>query len=497
MADKKDKNEPERRARQPRQEGGGIIKMFGGIVLLGVVAGLGVAYKDQIKALLNKPEEKPPAVFAPPAAPPPPEMAKAPEPIVPIAKPAAPIAKKAVIVDAAPMAKVGAEDALAKKLITAGRNSLEQFDFSGARKLFKEAGAKQAGTIIKNEAKTWELKTEQFAVATKHIDVSEFAVAETSYVMLTIDGSERRGLVRSQDDQTVNFQEIANPAGSGRTTFPIPRSDVKELKAVSKAERRNEFLQLVNGLESNASFQRSADFYDLVFLSKRLGLGHECIGYLDRAYVGGEGHSADPEVGDNFRKEVIRRTIDYCTLMLASGRSKAIVESELNGLTRKKLPGYDVAVQEVEDFRKNVLSKVRDDFKPTLREVKKAAPVVAVARKEKTQAVAAPSAKQLASESETIEFVVDSGGVRGGGAAAPIVDQANAKYDEGMKLYRGFKQGTNGNNNQSLKAAMKSLEEAVSLYDAALQKEPSNKAVLDRQTEANMIVYACKKYQTM
>ena len=44
---------------------------------------------------------------------------------------------------------------------------------------------------------------------------------------------------------------------------------------------------------------------------------------------------------------------------------------------------------------------------------------------------------------------------------------------------------------------MKKLELAVELYDKALQIEGSNKAILDRQTEASMIVYACKKYMTL
>src|SRR5687767_12594950 len=145
MAEKKGRSEPERRAREPRKQGGGIVRTFAGIIVLGVIAGLGVAFKDQIKAMIAPPE-KAPVAAAPQKPAPPPEPAKAPEPVVPLAKPAAPIEKKAAVVTPPPMAKVGADDAAAKKIIAAGRTALEQFDFNGAMKLFKEAGTKQTGT---------------------------------------------------------------------------------------------------------------------------------------------------------------------------------------------------------------------------------------------------------------------------------------------------------------------------------------------------------------
>jgi hypothetical protein len=160
-------------------------------------------------------------------------------------------------------------------------------------------------------------------------------------------------------------------------------------------------------------------------------------------------------------------------------------------------PDYQVAQDEVEAFKIQVLSKVKDDFRPSITEVKKTE--VAAAAPKKADGKPATTAKEMANEDQ-IDFVVDSGGVQGHGAAAPVVEQANVKYEEGMRLYRGYKQGRLGNNasnNQTLREAMKYLETAVNMYDEALKKDPGNKAVLDRQTTANMIVYACKKYQTL
>jgi hypothetical protein len=130
--------------------------------------------------------------------------------------------------------------------------------------------------------------------------------------------------------------------------------------------------------------------------------------------------------------------------------------------------------------------------------VKKEKPeVVANANPSKSTATPKPTAKELVTEDSISEVTVDDSGVKGNGAAGPVVDQANHAYEEGIKLYRGYKQGTTGNNNKFLEAAMKKLMTAVDLYDKALQLDGSNKAILDRQTEANMIVYACKKYHTL
>jgi hypothetical protein len=37
----------------------------------------------------------------------------------------------------------------------------------------------------------------------------------------------------------------------------------------------------------------------------------------------------------------------------------------------------------------------------------------------------------------------------------------------------------------------------VDLYDKALQKEPNNEEIANRQQEANMIRYGCLKYTTL
>lgn len=350
---------------------------------------------------------------------------------------------------------------------------------------------------MKSEVLGWASKAENFDLATRHIAVSKFALADTAYVLQMNDGTEMQGLKKAETDTEFVLIRIPpdNPATTGEISLPLPKSEIAKSIPVTREQRQQEFLQILGQLESNASVERSTDYYDLVFISKRLGLAKECTAYLNRAYNGGPGHAPDPYLGDSFRKERIRRTIDQCSLMLAAGRAKHFVTAELNKLL-KTLPGYQVAQDEAEAFNIQVLSKVKDDFRSTLKEVRKTETAAATRKAE----VKLASAKEMATAGEQIEqidFVVENEGVQGHGAAVATVEQANFKYGEGMKCYRRFRLGTNKNNNEVLKEAVTFLRDAVELYDRALREDPGNKAVLNRQTEANMIVYACIKYQTL
>lgn len=505
MADagKRGPSKPDLKSRQPRpKKGGGVIKMFLVVAILGALAGAGVVYQKQILAFVDslqkKPEPERKSIGAPEVAKVEPKQQDAAVPVIP---PKPPATQERRNVEIPPPAKAaiptGEEDA-ARKLIADGRTQLENFEFKKAAELFKQAAEKKAGTV-KAEAETWVKKADAFEVATRHMSVGDYAAAETTYILTTTDDRVLHGIKLSEDGTTIRFQAVPphNPASTGKTILPVAKPDVKSTVAVTKQQRRAEFMELLGSLESTVTPARSTDYYDLVYISKRLGLGRECMEYLNRAYNGGPNHPPDTYLGDSFRKEVVRRAIDQCSMMLAAGRAKRFVQDELNKML-KTLPGYQLAQDEAEAFKVSVLAKVRDDFKSTLREVKKEKPEVAAnANPSKSTSMPKPTAKELVTEDAITEVTVDDSGVKGNGAAGPVVEQANQAYDEGIKLYRGYKQGTTGNNNKFLEQAMKKLMLAVDLYDKALQVDGSNKAILDRQTEANMIVYACKKYHTL
>ena len=492
---------PDWKKRQVRNSIVGAIKMFMGVIIFGAIVGLGVVYRDKWMPLLfGKPEQK--VVVAPPPPPlektqpkielPPPPPAVLPPPVV---------EKKAPPPAAVPPPIPTGEEEIASKLIDQGRVALDNFDYDKAKSLFHEASTKKAGQL-RQEAETWEKKADAFAIATKHISVSDFASADTAYSIETTDGQEFRGLKISEDAEKLRFQRIPpeNPASSGKAIMYIDISDIRNRVALSKKQRHDEFLDLLSRLENSVSIQRSTDYYDLVFLSKRLGLGHECVEYLNRAWTGGPTHPADTYLADSFRKELIRRTIDRASLMLAAGRAKHLVETDLNDLL-KTLKGYSVAEDEVEAFRHTIMANIHEGFKSTIT-LKTTKPPEKIADAHKSNGGSPPPPQQQQTAHEMVEanneeIDVSSDSVQGHGATAGVVDKANAKYEEGMKFYRGFKQGSNGDNNKNLRAALKCLDEAVDLYDQALKTEPNNKAIADRQLEANMVAYGCRKYQTL
>src|SRR5438477_12149836 len=102
----------------------------------------------------------------------------------------------------------------------------------------------------------------------------------------TNDGTELRGLKLDDSGEQIHFQRIDNPASTGQIKIFVDKADIKSMLTVSRESRQEEFTGLLKALAGKATFQRSTDFYDLVYLARRLSLGHECIDFLNHAYDG-------------------------------------------------------------------------------------------------------------------------------------------------------------------------------------------------------------------
>ena len=498
---------PEWKARQSRKRVSSVIKTFLGVMLLGLMVGLCVVYNEQIRVFLTStapaPSQNglPKPFFKPVVTVPAIEL----KPVTP------PVTVSRLPVSIPPVETIAAgEEAIAMKLIEDGRGLLEKFDFDKARSLFKEAALKKAGEKIRVEAKLWEAKAIGFDTATRHVSVSEFAIAETSYLYQTYDGREFQGLKLAETPEQIRIQIIPteNPATLGRSIIPISKSELKNIVPVSIDQRHDEFLYLLASMDNTAAIQRSSDFYDLVFLSKRLGLGRECIGYLNRAYDGGSGHMPDPTIGDSFRKEVIRRAIMRASKMLSVGR-KTFVQDELSRLL-KTLPNYDLAQAEVDAFKIQLLNKYNDGYEPTLKlvpatkieisvEPTKPGPAIAVNHPVEPPSTPKSKPNNGIEDDDSVDVVADNHAIRTNGATASLVEKANKEADEGLKLFRGFNRPGNNNsqNNQFLRGAIPHLEAAIELYGQAFILDPSNKALENRQTELGSALYGCRKYQTL
>ncbi|GMV81952.1 MAG: hypothetical protein AMXMBFR7_31360 [Planctomycetota bacterium] len=501
------------RKRMGRERLFGTIKLLLFVVVLGALTGLGIVYKNKIMAWLNPPVQTtrvepkapvpPPPVEVPaaPKAAPPPEAPKAPAP--PPEAPKAPTPP--------PPEWNQAEDAKAKELLKQARESLSRlitvkqgglewpdFDFDGAKKRYEEAAQLKASPETHKLAVDGAKKANEFKLATAHIPVTEFATVPTTYVVTLTNGNTLRGLKIEENNDFLKLQTIPpdNPATQGKMKIPIPKGEIAEVTGVPLAERQSQFRQLLSQVESGVDLNGTdpRDLYDIVFLAKRLALGPELVEYLDKA----ASRAPDGRLGDAFRKLVVDRALERAALLAAAGR-KHLATDELNRLLRS-LPGYAVAQDEVDVFKLQVLDKIKQDFKSTITLVAKKEPApqpTAQAKVEEPKKTAKELATEAAGMGGGEEILVDSSGLKAQGASAGKLAEANKAFEEGMKFYKQYKQGTKGNNNTMLDNAKEHLGKAVDLYSEILEKEPNNRAVEDRQTEANMIYYACLKYHTL
>jgi len=487
------------------------VKLLLFVAVLGALVGLGIRFREQIMALIKPPEvaqtPPPPKAIVPPpepkrsVVPAPPDAAKniAPEPVIPRPEPSRPV-------PAAPE-PVEAEEKRAKELLAQGQQEMGKLDFAGAKKIFDDAALLKAGPETHRDATRWQHKADQFHLGTKHIEVSKFATAPTSVRIVLRSGAEMRGLLDPDADteDTLALRRVSdeNPAATGIQRVQLPKVEIFQKTEVPLAERQQEFQSLVAQLESNSEVGpgcRASDYYDLVFLSKRLGLAAKCLEYLNQAYV----KVPQGMLANVFRNLIIARALERANLLAVAGR-KVQAEGVLNELLKYTLPDYEPAKDAVDAFRLDVLAKIKDDFKSTIALVKPATPAPTQGTTATAAAKPSKTAAQLVSQASSdqgggtdVQIVVDDSGVSSRNPkAAALIAQANRFYSEGMATYAQYRQGTKGSNNAILQKAESLLEKAVDLYGQALDLDKRNRAIEDRQVEANLIVYACKKYQTL
>lgn len=406
-----------------------------------------------------------------------------------------PVAPKSID-KSAPEAPASLVDmATARVALTEGKTLFEKFQFNEAVKLFAGVEKLKLGALAA-EVQTAKQKAVEFGNATRHIPIADFAQGENAVLVSTIDGSEWRGLKTRETDDQFFLQAVSesNPASEGKQIFPIAKSEIKSTVPLPLSQRRAEFAELLASLDGGIVITHSSDFYDLIFLSKRLGLGKECVGYLNRAFDGAKGISGDPRLGDTCRGVVVRRAISRASLLLAANR-RTQVELELKKL-QNTLPGFTFADDEIAAFRSQVMSKIGADFQSSIvlneRKADFSRPSRAPVEKNKLPY----SAGSAGRDENEIEISVDNKSVVGRGPAAAAVEKANARFEQGAATFRRYKVGVGGNkdeNNRNLIAARALLNEAIDMYEDALKLDPGNKAVRDRQQSAGMMVYSCNK----
>jgi len=473
------------------------------VVALGVSVGLCIAYKDKIMGFFKeKPPEAAPVAAAPVQPPPVVEKKQDTTPVVETPKAPAPTVDKvpdAPKPTAPDVIVVDAEEKKAGELISSGHKLLEQFKWTDAQAKYEEAARQRAKPATHQDAEYGVRKSKEFPLAIKHIDVADFAVSEDGVHVTMKNGTRLQGLKKGETDDNYSLMVVPdhNPATSGKSTLTFPKDQIAETTDYPVKERQDYFRGLLQDLESSADLgttARPSDFYDLVYLSRRLNLGPECIKFLDKAF------DRDPtaNLGDLFRKLVVSRAIERATVLAVAGnRQKA--ETTLNDMLRS-LNDWAYAKDESDAFREKVLNRMRKDFKSTitLKKETPATPPVQTANAPKP--APAQTAKQMTTEAEGggESITVDSSGVKSANAqAAKFIEEGNKLYEEGMKEFKAYRQGSRGDNNMHLHKAVDLLDKALDIYTKAMDLDPKNNALDDRMSEAASTTFWAKRFTTL
>jgi hypothetical protein len=380
---------------------------------------------------------------------------------------------------------VPAEDQRAKDLLSSARASLQQMDFANARKACGEATPLRASPEIRRDVQSLGRKVEQFEWAVAHIEVSEFARAEKSCALQLRDGRRLRGLIVDQqpDRLTVVCVSEQNPAATGIAKMTIPLTDIEQRREVTLAERQAEFLALLARLEKDLSLSKDSPadrYFDLVVLSRRLGLTDKCLGYLEAAAA----RASDQAVGSLFRKLTIDRAIEHATLLVAAGK-RIQAEPVLRELTQRTLPDYPPAVDAVAALRKDLLSKIKGDFVSSL--VLQAEPGEGDVNEPKT---AQELSRAATGRGAAATFTTKSDPRSPNPAAEKLCQEATRQFKQALAELPGYHRGTDPAMFQRL---CKLLEGSVEFYGQALDLDPVNKAIENRQVEVNSMLYGLRK----
>lgn len=138
-------------------------------------------------------------------------------------------------------------------------------------------------------------------------------------------------------------------------------------------------------------------------------------------------------------------------------------------------------------------------------EIRESQGVAAVKTQEEAQALIGKYSTELLASTgdkakETSLFKQLDAAIEKLAALTPEKERKNARaeayFQVGMAAYRKFQIQGKGNK-EVLDIAAKFLDKTVDLYSAALEDDPTNKTLENRMTEANMILYATRKYQSL
>ncbi|MCX7806490.1 MAG: hypothetical protein N3A38_15085 [Planctomycetota bacterium] len=340
------------------------------VLILGTVVGLGIAFRNRIAAFLWPPQPQRPVKVVQPAAPVQPPVERTVEKKEIETPPAATKVEAPPEKPVRPPEAPRPRDAEARMRIEKARGYYGEMRFDLARKECEALAADaDVSDALKKDFQELAARCAVFDACVRHIEVAEHARGTRKFVEVDLGGRTLRGMVVEDTPSQITIAAVlkTNPASSGRSTFPIPKDQLSAPpREIPLSQLQEEFREFLREVEGGAPPSRSVDFYDGIYVSRRLNLQKECLERLERAY------EMDPRLDETLRKELVRRSIEKAALFDMGGRTD-FAQAELSRLLRL-LPDFPLAQQEAEAMRARIAAKSKiKNYKATFQLVEKPA----------------------------------------------------------------------------------------------------------------------------
>ncbi len=463
------------------------------VLLLGTAVGLGIAFRNRLAAFFLPPAQKKPAKIAQPAAPakPPEERPmekKEVEPPQAAAKVELP-PERPVKPPEAPLPR----DSEARMRIEKAKGYYGEMRFDLARKECEAfAAAADVSESLKKELQNLAAKCAAFDACVRHIEVAEHAIGTKKFVEVDLGGRSLRGVVVEDTPSQITIAAVlkTNPAGSGRSTFPIPKDQLSAPpREIPLSQLQEEFREFLREVEGGVTPSRSVDFYDGIYVSRRLNLRKECLERLERAY------EMDPRLDETLRKELVRRSIEKAALFDMGGRTD-FAEAELSKLLRM-LPDFPLAQQEADAMRARIAAKSKiKNYKPTFQLVEKPKPKPGGDGEGKAES----RPKAVRADVDTpVELVMKEAPKPKETKAATVAAEAEKYGREAQGWREKWDANRNGRDaNSYLQKGVAAADKAIELYDQLSRMDPQNADYWNsRAADIGMMRYQMFKSQTI
>jgi len=442
------------------------------ILILAIAAGVGYAFKDQIKVFVAK-SVKPQDTGLP--------SAKSVAPVVAEQKPA-PL--KAELPPApkpqAPAPAVATAAPRIMALIAESETALAQLEFDKAAKSAQQAIAAQPPANVRTKADDLFQRATIYGDLLSGVTINPEASGKLS--ILHGESLDIKAVIEREDAQ--NYYVILDNG----IRAPISREDVIEVIPVKESDKRAENEKELQTIKMSNRDKGSVGLYLAAEFAYRNLLKDKVMPLLDEAYRSDK--ELRTSVHDYYARQLLYKALWHDSIGL-SYHAKIFLKELLD-----KYPDsthVDTArktLAEIENRKTETVLTMK--VETAAKSATKSAPTTSGAK-----VSLRPSSASITPAPPEPEVKIETQKVASSDPrVTAMVDEGNKYFDDAMKHYIAGRPGA-PNSNEELRRAGDLFEKAESLYNKAVELDPKNDKLQARASEAARLRYNCNKMQTL